>query len=347
MIDKNFWKGKNVLVTGHSGCKGFWMSLLLEKLESNVYGLSVKKNSSEIYKTFSKYKKFTNEEFIDIRDGDKLVNFLEELKPDVVFHLAAQSLVHTAKHKPKDTLEINILGSFNLLNFITKSNKRMGVVVATTDKVYKHPEQINIEKNSLGSFEFYGASKVGLENIIDAFNNDIDTVNKISKVRSGNILGGGDGGENRLLTDIINSIKNNENINLRNPNSIRPWQFVLDSVGGYLLVAQENFEKNIPETYNLNSATAGNDTVLELTKKLVNRFESPIEIIIDNNNEYIEAKELRISSKKAVKKLNWKNFYNTEETIENIFLWENLKLNPSVIEVTYNQVNEYLEKASG
>ena len=86
MIDKNFWKGKNVLVTGHSGFKGFWMSLLLEKLESNVYGLSVKKNSSEIYKTFSKYKKFTNEEFIDIRDGDKLVNFLEELKPDVVFH---------------------------------------------------------------------------------------------------------------------------------------------------------------------------------------------------------------------------------------------------------------------
>jgi len=346
MIDKNFWKDKKVLVTGHSGFKGFWMLLLLKKLGSNVYGVSIDNNSSEIYKTFSKYEKLVNEEFIDIRDGGKLTKYLEEIKPDIVFHLAAQSLVHTAKHNPKDTLEINILGSFNLLNITTKSNKRTGVVVATTDKVYEHPEQINTEENALGSFEFYGASKVGLENVIDAFNNDMETRNKISRVRSGNVLGGGDGGDNRLLTDIITSIKSNKNIHLRNPDSIRPWQFVLDSVGGYLLVAQENFKNNIPEKYNLNSEKADDITVFELTKKLVKRFESSVEIIIDRNIKYTEAKELRLSSKKAIKKLNWKNFYKPEEIIENIFLWENVKSEPSVIEATNNQVIEYIEKAS-
>jgi len=346
MIDKNFWKDKKVLVTGHSGFKGFWMFLLLKKLGSNVYGVSLEKNSSEIYKTFSQYEKIENEEFIDIRDEDRLTNFFEDLKPDIVFHLAAQSLVHTAKDNPKETLEINILGSFNLLNIATKSEKRTGVIVATTDKVYEHPEQINTEENSLGSFEFYGASKVGLENIIDAFNNDIETRNKISIVRSGNVLGGGDGGDNRLLTDIISSIKNNKNIHLRNPDSIRPWQFVLDSVGGYLLVAQENFENNIPEKYNLNSEKADNITVFELTKKLVKKFQSPVEIIIDSNDKYSEAKELRLSSKKAAKKLNWKNFYKPEEFIENIFLWENIKSEHGVIEATNKQIIEYIEKAS-
>ena len=281
MIDKNFWKDKKVLVTGHSGFKGFWMFLLLKKLGSNVFGVSIEKNSSEIYKIFSQYEKIENEEFIDIRD-----------------------------------------------------------------KVYEHPDQINTEENSLGSFEFYGASKVGLENIIDAFNNDVETRNKISRVRSGNVLGGGDGADNRLLTDIISSIKSDKNIYLRNPDSIRPWQFVLDSVGGYLLVAQENFENNLPEKYNLNSEKADNITVFELTKKLVKKFESPVEIIIDSNDKYSEAKELRISSKKAAKKLNWKNFYKPEEFIENIFLWENIKSEPGVIEATNKQVIEYIEKAS-
>ena len=347
MINKNFWKNKKVLITGHTGFKGFWMFLLLKKLGSDVYGVSIEKNSSEIYKTFSHYEKIQNEEFIDIRDVDKLENFIQDLKPDIIFHLAAQSLVHTAKDNPKDTLEINILGSFNLLNIITKSKKRIGVVVATTDKVYKRPEHINTEEDALGSFEFYGASKVGLENVIDAFNNDIETKNKISIVRSGNVLGGGDGGKNRLLTDIITSINSNKNIHLRNPDSIRPWQFVLDSVGGYLLVAQENFETNIDEKYNLSSETAENITVFKLTKKLVEKFESPIEIIVDNNDEYSEAKELRISSEKAVKKLNWKNFYNFDEFIENIFLWEKEKFDRGVIELTNKQVIEYIKKASG
>ena len=347
MIDKNFWKNKKVLITGHTGFKGFWMFLLLKELGSNVYGLSIQKNSSEIYKTFSQYEKIENEDFIDIRDSDKLANFIQDLKPDIIFHLAAQSLVHRAKDNPKDTLEINILGSFNLLNITTKSKKRMGVVVATTDKVYEHPEQINTEESALGSFEFYGASKVGLENVIDAFNNDIETRNKISRVRSGNVLGGGDGGENRLLTDIISSISSNQNINLRNPDSIRPWQFVLDSVGGYLLVAQENFENNISEKYNLSSETAENITVFELTKKLVEKFESPIEIIVDSNDKYSEAKELRINSKKALKNLNWRNFYNPEEFIDNIFLWEKAKSDSGVIKITNKQVIEYIEKACG
>ena len=122
---------------------------------------------------------------------------------------------------------------------------------------------------------------------------------------------------------------------------------MLDSVGGYLLVAQENFENNISEKYNLSSETAENITVFELTKKLVEKFESPIEIIVDSNDKYSEAKELRINSKKALKNLNWRNFYNPEEFIDNIFLWEKAKSDSGVIKITNKQVIEYIEKACG
>ena len=148
----------------------------------------------------------------------------------------------------------------------------------------------------LGSFEFYGASKAALENMIDAFNNDKNSINKISVVRSGNVLGGGDGGENRILTDIIKSINNKNNLTLRNPESVRPWQFILDSIGGYILVAQHHFENKTFDKFNLNSDELNEISVLELSNKIIQKFDSKISVNIKENKDLSESKELRINS---------------------------------------------------
>ena len=346
MINKEFWGKQKVIITGHTGFKGFWMTLLLNELGSEVYGISLKNNSSEIYKIHSKYQKLANETFFDIRDEHKVTSYLNKIKPDIIFHLAAQSLVISGQLNPKETLETNIIGTFNILNWSSKEKEKVSTIVATTDKVYKNPNKKNTEEDELGSFEFYGASKVGAENVINAFNLDPDTKNKASVVRSGNVLGGGDGGENRILTDLISAIKNNENILIRNPNSIRPWQFVLDSVGGYLLVAQENFNTSVPEIYNLNLIDSGEVTVLELTNKLIDKFNSSIDVEIVENKKFNEAKELRLDSNKAQNKLNWKNIYNIDSIIDNIYEWDISKNTDDICLITKNQINKYLEQVT-
>ena len=343
MIDINFWKNKKVLITGHSGFKGFWLYKLLERLESDVLGISIKDNSSEIYRIFAEQKSPINEKFIDILDESSLNKEISKFDPDIIFHLAAQSLVTVARSDPKNTIMVNIIGSFNLLNISSSQDKRIGMVVATTDKVYKEPDILNDEESPLGSFEFYGASKVGLENIVDAINSDSNNKNKISVVRSGNVIGGGDGAIDRIMTDLIYSINSNKNVVLRNPESIRPWQFVLDSLGGYILVAEENYKNNISEKYNLNSPSLENVSVHTLSIKLIERFGSKIGINFEKNKKLKESKELRLSSDKAVERLNWKSFYDIDKIVENIFLWESGKKNGDAVLITDNQINEYLK----
>jgi len=343
MIKRSFWKNKKVLITGFSGFKGFWLSLLLTELGSDVYGISKQNISSEIYNEFSKKNKYTKNFELDIYSRDKLHQVLDKIQPNVVFHLAAQSLVIKSKLDPYETINSNIIGSFNLLHWISTNSSKITTVVATTDKVYKFPQKNNVETDPLGSFELYGATKVSLENIIDTFNNDKNTLNKFSVIRSGNVLGGGDGGENRILTDVLLAIKSKSEIYLRNPNSIRPWQHVLDSIGGYVLTAQYTELNNNFEKFNLNSDQNNEFNVFELTKKLVDRFGFDNTIKIDKNSNYVESKELRIDSSKAMKLLAWKPQNNIDDIVEKIYDWEKAKDEGNVESISINQIKEYLE----
>lgn len=343
MINSNFWKDKKVLITGFSGFKGFWLNLILSELGSDVHGISKKEISSEIFNLYNNIQQSDKNNFIDLKDSENLLLYLNKLNPDIIFHLAAQSLVITSKLKPKSTIETNVIGSFNILDWVQKSEKNITTVVATTDKVYKYPEKNNVEDDPLGSFEFYGASKVALENMIDAFNNDKNSVNKISVVRSGNVLGGGDGGENRILTDIIKSINNKNSLTLRNPESVRPWQFILDSIGGYVLVAQNHFENKTYDKFNLNSDELNEISVLELSNKIIQKFDSKISVNIQKNKNLSESKELRINSTKAKKVLSWNHFYNVDDIVENIYEWEKNKGSKEIKLETSRQINKYLD----
>ena len=241
-IDKSFWNDKNVLITGHSGFKGIWLSIILKELGSNIIGISKENLNSELYDFSSSKEIFVEEHFIDLgmTSSDELKKVLSNKKFDIVFHLAAQSLVPEAYINPLDTLKVNIFGTFHVLMACAENNLTNSVVVSTTDKVYKHASSQNNEDSSLGGYEFYSSSKVSQEMVIDAFKNYSEKIN-ISTVRSGNVLGPGDGAKGRIVTDIINSLRTETEVELRQPFSIRPWQDILDSLYGYLLVAQNNY----------------------------------------------------------------------------------------------------------
>lgn len=323
VIDKSFWNQKNVLITGHSGFKGIWLSLILKQFGSRVFGVSKEGLNSELYNFSSRDKIFDEEHFIDLGNSssNELVKVLNNKKFDIVFHLAAQSLVPEAYKHPLETLKVNIFGTFHVLMACEEKNLANSVVVSTTDKVYKNSSNRNNEDSQLGGHEFYSSSKVSQEMVIDAFQNYSKKFN-ISTVRSGNVLGPGDGAKGRIVTDIINSLRNNTKIELRQPFSIRPWQDILDSLHGYLLVAQSNYTNKKSSKYNLNSEINNEITVKEITQKFISNWGSNIEIVEIKNKEFYESEELRLDSSRAKIELGWKSTIEIDTIVEKICEWE-------------------------
>lgn len=341
LIDKEFWQNKKVLITGLSGFKGFWLYLTLKALGSEVHGISIENYESQIFKRFNKIEEIQNHTYLDITDYKNLKKYFEELKPNIVFHLAAQPLVISSKIEPFRTVQTNIIGTFNLLEIIANSDIKVTSVFATTDKVYKNPHNKNIENDPLGSFELYGATKVACEELIKSFNENENFINKFSVIRAGNILGSGDGGKNRLLTDILDSINSNNSLNIRNPNSTRPWQYVLDSIGGYLLAAELHSKTNNFEIFNINNIELNELSVLDIANAIISKFKSKIDINISKSKKYKEAEKLVIDSSKAMKQLDWKCFYSLEMIANEIYIWNEAK-DVDVISISTKQVDDYL-----
>ena len=341
-IEKSFWNQKKVLITGHSGFKGVWLSIILKELGASIYGISKENLNCDLYNFSSSKDIFVEEHFIDlgVSSSDELKKVLSSKKFDIVFHLAAQSLVPEAYINPLDTLKVNIFGTFYILMACVESNLTNSVVVSTTDKVYKHASSQNNEDSPLGGHEFYSSSKVSQEMVIDAFKNYSKKIN-ISTVRSGNVLGPGDGAKGRIVTDIINALKTKTAIELRQPFSIRPWQDILDSLYGYLLVAQDNFTNNISSQYNLNSEINNETTVKDITEKFISKWGSSIEIVKLENKEFYESEELRLDSSKAKNELGWNSTVEIDSIIEKICEWEIAESKELKEEIIKSQIKNY------
>ncbi|MDA9036855.1 CDP-glucose 4,6-dehydratase [Acidimicrobiia bacterium] len=322
---KNFWSGKNILITGHTGFKGSWLALYLKSLDSKVHGISLTKKEG-IYELSSVNKIMDSEYFLDISEKnniDVMKNIIKKISPDIIFHFAAQSLVLESYKNPIDTISTNILGPVHLITAVKNANIFPTLTIATTDKVYSTPNSKNTEEFSLGGKDFYSASKVSKEFIIDAFRNHPDYSNIIlNKIRSGNVIGGGDRAKDRLFTDLICSINANENIILRNPDSVRPWQYVLDSLKGYLLVTEKSYLDNKSFTYNLNSDLNNKYTVYEIAKLLNEESGLKKEIIVQYKNTFNEVDILTIDSSAIKKDLGWSAKHSIPEIIKLIVDWE-------------------------
>lgn len=341
VIDQSFWRDKKVLITGHSGFKGIWLSIILKKFGVDVTGISKLNSNSLLYDSYEKSSIFTNEYFVDlsIDDNNLLQKSLKGKEFDIVFHLAAQALVPEAYKNPQQTLMTNIIGTYNFISFILKNNISNSLIVSTTDKVYKYPENENSEESHLGGHEFYSASKVSQEMVLEAFK----SLNKlsISTVRSGNVLGPGDGAEGRIITDIIFSLKNNLDLVLRQPKSIRPWQDILDSLYGYILIAEQNHKDKVSEIYNLNSDLNNEVTVSTIANKFCNQWGSKSNIIHEEENIFFESKELRLDSSKAIKNLGWKSTIKIDEIILKICEWEKADSLKSKAEIIDKQIDSF------
>ncbi len=338
----NLWKDKKILITGHTGFKGSWLSLVLKSFGAKLYGLS-KSSKAGIYEDLNLNNIFEEESFLDISNNpEKLGMFIQKINPEIVFHLAAQSLVPYAYHNPKETYETNIIGTYNVLEKSNKVENIKVIVISTTDKVYLNSEKWNSEDDDLGGREPYSTSKVATEFIIDDFKNIFSRNDlNISIVRSGNVIGGGDRAEKRLLNDLIYSIINKKTMHIRNPNGIRPWQDILDSVSGYLKVGEYTFQKNVSEIFNLNSKPNNEYTVERIINDFINIWGSDVDLSINEEKNLNESEILRLDSTKAEKILKWTPKISLEESLTNIVKWEKDNIENKAMDTSLEQIQDY------
>jgi CDP-glucose 4,6-dehydratase len=309
-----------VLVIGHTGFKGTWLTLLLEKLGVEVVGLSLPALHNSLYSKL-KRESVIQEHFLDIRDNSSVSKIIKSCSPQYVFHFAAQPLVLDSYISPRLTFETNVVGTMNVLDALVKENSCKKIVVSTTDKVYKNEEfkiRFN-EKSALGGKDPYSWSKVGTEAVIGAWQqiSNIQNGPRITSVRAGNVIGGGDRSNNRLLPDLIKAFENNSEIAIRNPASTRPWQHVLDALWGYMLaITTEDLEPAYNFSPNEQSLAVG-----DVVNLAVDCWGNSLSIKYEKNEINLETKNLELDSSLAINNLKWKNIWSQKDAIRSTVKW--------------------------
>lgn len=312
------WSGKKVLVTGHTGFKGSWLTLLLHQLGAEVYGISLKEEKARSLFLDANLSQFISQErYLDICDSVKLNDAIMEINPDYVFHLAAQALVRESVRNPLETITTNVIGSVNVILASLNCSNVRGITVATTDKVYENLDDFKRFKESdkLGGREPYSASKSAAELIIAALRQSNNPRHiPITTVRAGNVVGGGDWGEERLIPDLVRSIEANKSMRLRYPNATRPWQYVLDCLSAYLKIAQLQGTPAFESVHSVNIGPQNSLSVKEVIDLFQSEIESNIEIQIDKTT-ILEHRFLSLDTDLALSELGIKHIHDSRSAI--------------------------------
>ncbi len=323
MLNKlNLYKNKKILVTGNTGFKGPWLALFLKAIGSNVIGYSNKilwKNGIFNKHNINSLKQYWG----DIRNFNSIHKVIDNEKPDLVFHLAAQPLVSESYNKPYNTFNTNVNGTLNLLEIISKYYSDIPMIIITSDKVYKNNNEnrsYTEQDELLGSCP-YSTSKAVCEMISKSYF-DINKKLTLRTVRAGNVIGGGDWSKNRIIPDLIKSYILKKDVIIRSPNSIRPWSYVLDIIYGYLLVGIDSLEKKYSyDSFNLAPIKKSDTTVLELSKRFIKKFGTKNLVILKDLSKFQEKNILKLSSNKSLSKLGWVNFIDLNEGLELTSSW--------------------------
>ncbi|MAH97746.1 MAG: CDP-glucose 4,6-dehydratase [Euryarchaeota archaeon] len=347
---KNIFKNKKVLITGHTGFKGSWLAFWLKRLGSKVYGISHKKFDTKLFPEIEfKFNK-KNELIVNLSQKKNyfmIKKFLKKNKPEIVFFLAAQPIVKKSFIDPIETWESNLLSVNYFINLIKELNFIKNILIITTDKVYDTSLKKNksfVETDKLGGSDPYSLSKVAVEHFVKSIKENLKC--KIITVRAGNVIGGGDWGENRLIPDIVRSSKDNTELVIRNKNSTRPWQHVLDCLSGYLFLGQLLIESKIKSgsSWNISNKIQRKINVLNL----VNMFRKKIflkNIKFKKDNSIIETANLKISSKKIYNLHGWHNTLTINDSINKTVEWYSNYLNPKINNLSAKQLDEYIKLA--
>ena len=316
-----------ILVTGHTGFKGTWLTMLLEHYGVEVVGLSLPAHSESLFTRAQRLGKI-QEEFFDIRDESKVGNFVQRISPRVIIHLAAQSLVLESYKNPKITFDVNVGGLVNVLNAFGQIDSSNVMLISTTDKVYENTGNGRsfIENDSLRGKDPYSASKVAAENVIFAWREllKISSNKKILTARAGNVIGGGDFSENRLLPDLVRAFSNKLKLEIRNPLSTRPWQHVLDPLFGYLKMIDNALSGSELDTLNFGPCEKSL-SVQEVVNIAKEYWPSKSKIIYGEQQVHLESKSLELNSSLARLELGWKPVWTqSEAVVETISWWQDI-----------------------
>ena len=340
-------------MTGHAGFKGSWLSLWLESLGAKVCGYSLLPDTEfTAYSVLGIKELLAAEKIADIRDSETLEKFFAQTRPEIVFHLAAQPLVRLSYDEPKLTYETNVIGTLNVLEAARKCGAVKAFVNVTTDKCYENPDNgiPRKEDDPMGGYDMYSSSKGCSEILTASYRRSFLEGGKpfaLASARAGNVIGGGDWSENRLIPDCIRFIEEGKAIEIRNPDATRPWEHVLEPLSGYLRLGQKLIEEpqNYSEPFNFGSPLECNKTVREVVEYLVQYYGKGEILDVSGAETLHENTLLNVDVTKAYKKLRWKAMLSLPEAIEFTVDWykEALK-NQDMFEFCKKQIQAHINK---
>jgi len=316
------FKNRSVLITGHTGFKGSWLTLWLKQLGANITGISLPPPTNPNLFHLLNLQDQINHLLCDIRDFDSLQAHIQKTQPEVLFHLAAQPIVLDSYTHPKETFDTNVSGSVNVLEACRHTPSIKAIVVITSDKCYDNHETIwgLRENDPLGGKDPYSASKAMTEIVAKSYKSSFNM--NIATARAGNVIGGGDFSPHRILPDAIRALIHNQPIPVRNPQSIRPWLYVLDPIYGYLLIAKKLLEENcFAEEWNFGPKDIKSPNVKELIDKCLSTWGAGSWENAPNFDNKPEMQSLKLNWEKANCKLGWSPKYNAMEAIQETVNW--------------------------
>lgn len=355
MGEKNFWRGKKVLITGHTGFKGSWLCLWLSFLEAKVTGYALRPPTDPSLFKICKIHRIVNSIIGDIANLPKLKEAFVSAKPEIVIHMAAQPLVRESYADPVNTYSTNVMGAVHLFEAVRECKGVRVVINVTTDKCYENDDTRKSfkEDEALGGFDPYSNSKACSELITRSYRSSFFNPGDYSKhkvaiasARAGNVVGGGDWAEDRLIPDFIRAMLKKEKICIRNPKAVRPWQHVLDPLNGYLILAEKLYKQGARygEAWNFGPDAKEARNVEWIIKKLCRKWGSGADYIISKGRHPHEAAWLKLNCFKAQRRLQWHPTWDLETGLDKIIEWAKAyQENTDLRQVCYSQIEEFMK----
>lgn len=330
-LDPNFWMRRRVLVTGHTGFKGAWLSLWLQALGADVTGLARRAPRSPSLYELAGVGAHMHELSADVRDAAAVREALRQARPEVVLHLAAQPVVRRSLRDPLATYEINVMGTVNVLDAVRQARSDVqAVVVVTSDKCYQNTRQSSrpfVEEDPLGGSDPYSSSKACAELVVSAYRRSFfhDAGSpQLATARAGNVLGGGDWGEDRLVPDAVRAVESGQQLKLRNPSAVRPWQHLLSPLSGYLRLAQalsQRPHQHLDRAWNFGPPAGDAQPVNWIVERLAALWDGELAWQPDRGDNPPEASYLALDSTAAEQQLGWRPACGLEQALQLVVAW--------------------------
>ncbi|NND89243.1 MAG: CDP-glucose 4,6-dehydratase [Granulosicoccus sp.] len=337
-MNKSFWTDRRVLLTGHTGFKGSWLALWLSQMGARVSGYALAPDTDPSLYQLARVDELVDSTLGDIRDRDALENTVQRTQPEIVLHLAAQAMVRESYADPTGTFDTNVMGTVNLLEATRQCASARAVMIITSDKCYQNQEWEwgYREIDSLGGHDPYSASKACAELVARSWRLSFmgqggqDTRRcAVATARAGNVIGGGDWARDRLVPDILRSIDNGQDVVLRNPQAVRPWQHVLEPLSGYLLLAERLYSEGAPwdQAWNFGPADSDARCVSWIAEHLMRECNSDSRWKLESGTLAHETQQLRLDCSRARQRLGWIPRWTLEQCLQEIVRWHSAWLN--------------------